>query len=47
MLSRLYNRLFVCRKYGHSPAPPKRGTHGELSDYCDRCGGYLYRRGRK
>ena len=39
MLARLYRRLFVCRRVGHSPAL-------RLGDYCVRCGGYLYGRRR-
>ena len=42
MLRRLYYRLFVCRRWGHTPGPPTRGTHGYLNDYCGRCGGWLY-----
>lgn len=42
LLKRLHARLFVCAKVGHSPSSPARGSHGYLSEYCARCGDYLY-----
>ena len=42
MLKRLYNRVFVCPKWGHRPGSPARGTYGYLNDHCAMCGGYLY-----
>jgi hypothetical protein len=44
-LRRLYNRLFVCPKWGHRPGPPPRGgRNGYLSEHCFVCGTYLYKR---
>lgn len=43
MLKRLYNRFFVCPKWGHRPGIPVYvGSSPMLSEHCALCGRYLW-----
>ena len=43
MIVKLYNRLFVCPKRGHTVGSVKDEHYGGApSDHCIRCGGYAY-----